>query len=67
MSKTSRQSTKPLEVTIMFEPYRLQHELLQTAYALLVPSPRRKCLAAAQPSPVPAHIQPPEGGERSVS
>ena len=66
MPKTSRQSTKRVEVSIMFEPHRLQHELLQTAYALLVPSSRKR-LAAAQSSPVPAQIQPPEGGERSVS
>lgn len=66
MSKTSRQSTKPLEVSIMFEPHRFQHDLLQTAYALLVSSSRKR-LAAAQSFPVPAHIQPPEGGERSVS
>lgn len=66
MSKTSRHSTKPLEVTVMFEPHRLQHDLLQTAYALLVPLPRRR-LAAAQPSPVPARVQPPQGGEGSVS
>jgi hypothetical protein len=66
MSKKSRHSTKPLEVTIMFEPHRLQRELLQTAYALLVPSSRKR-LAAAQPSPVPARVQPPEGGEGRVS
>jgi hypothetical protein len=66
MSKMSRHSNTPLEVTVMFEPHRLQHNLLQTAYTLLVPLPRRR-LAAAQPSPVPARVQPPEGGERSVS
>lgn len=66
MSKTSRQSTKPVEVTIMFEPHRLQHELLQTAYALLVPSPLKR-VAAVQPSPVPAQIQSAGGGERSIS
>lgn len=66
MSKTSPQSTRRVEVSIMFEPHRLHHELLQTAYALLVPSPRKR-VAAVQPSPVPAQIQPPEGGERSIS
>lgn len=66
MTKTSRHSPKPLEVMVMFEPHRLQHDLLQTAYALLVPRPRRR-LAAEEPSPVPARVPPPEGGERSVS
>jgi hypothetical protein len=66
MSKMSRHSNTSLEVTVMFEPHRLQHDLLQAAYALLVPLPRRR-LAAAQTSPVPAHVQPQEGGERSVS
>lgn len=58
MSKTSRQSPKRLEVIVMFEPHRLQHDLLQTAYALLVPLSHRR-LPAAQSSPVPAHVQPP--------
>lgn len=66
MSKTSRHSTKRLEVTVMYEPHRLQHDLLQTAYALLVPLPRRR-LAAAQPSAAAPRVQPPQGGDRSVS
>jgi hypothetical protein len=66
MSKMSRHNKTALEVTIMFEPHRLQHDLLQRAYALLVPLPRR-CLAAQEPSPVPPRIQPQEGAERSVS
>ncbi len=59
MSKTSRHSPKRLEVRVMFEPHRLQHDLLQTAYALLVTLPRRR-LPAAQPSPIPSHAQPPQ-------
>ncbi len=59
MSKTSHHNTKPLEVTVMFEPHRLQHDLLQAAYALLVPLYRRR-LAAAQLSPVPTRVQPPQ-------
>jgi hypothetical protein len=66
MSKMSRHSPTPLEMTVMFEPHRLQHDLLQRAYVLLVPLPRR-CLAAAQPVPVPARVQAPQGGKRSVS
>lgn len=66
MSKMSRHSTTPVEVIVMFEPHRLQHDLLQTAYALLVPRSRRR-LTAEKPVPVPAGGQPQESGERSVS
>ena len=66
MPKTSHHGPKELEVMVMFEPHRLQHDLLQTAYALLVPLPRRR-LPGAQPSKVPPQAQPPQGGERSVS
>ena len=65
MSKTLRHSTKRLEVTVMFEPHRLQHNLLQDAYALLVPLPRRR-FAAPQPSAVAPHLEPPQRGERNV-
>jgi hypothetical protein len=66
MSKTSRHNPKCLEVTVMFEPHRLQHDLLHTAYALLLPLPRRH-LAATQSSAVPARVQPQKSTERSVS
>jgi hypothetical protein len=39
----------PLEVTVMFEPHRQQHALLQAAYAALLPEPRRR-LASEQGS-----------------
>ena len=66
MTKTSRHSPKPLEVMVMFEPHRLQHDLLHMAYALLVSLPRRR-LVATQSSAVPARVQPQKGTERSVS
>jgi hypothetical protein len=66
MSKTSRHSRRCLEVTVMFEPHRLQHDLLQRAYALLVPLPRRRP-TTTQPSVVAPPVQPPQSGERSVS
>ena len=79
MSKTSphRPSQPRLEVTVVFEPHRLQADLLQTAYAVLVPLPRRR-LAAALPlsssaaPPVHPHphvhaVQSLSGGERSAS
>ena len=65
MSNPSRHRSKHLEVTIMFEPHRLQHDLLQAAYAFLVPLPRRR-LAPPQPSAVASHGEPPQGGERKV-
>ena len=66
MAKTSRHSPKPLEVMGMFEPHRLQHDLLHTAYALLVPLPHRR-LGSGQASVVPARMQPQKDTERSVS
>ena len=66
MSKTSHHGPKELEVMVMFEPHRLQHDLLQTAYALLVPLPRRRP-SRAQPSSVSPPAQSPQSGERSVS
>ena len=66
MSKTSRHNPKRLEVTVMFEPHRLQRDFLQRAYAMLVPLPRRRRADAPPPSVSP-HVQPPPGGERSVS
>ncbi len=42
MLKTSRPNSKYLEVSVMYEPHRLQHDLLQTAYAYLVPQARRR-------------------------
>lgn len=44
---------KPLEVIIMFEPHRLQHDLLQIAYASLVPESRRRLPKSQTPSAVP--------------
>ena len=66
MAKPSSQRRPPPEVTIMFEPHRLQHDLLQTVYTLLVPRPRRR-LTAQPAGSVPARVQPRPGGERSVS
>ena len=55
-----------LEVSVVFEPHRLQDPLLQTAYGALVPLPRRRRLAASAPAAVP-RVQALQGGERSVS
>jgi hypothetical protein len=50
----------------MFEPHRLQDDVLQAVYTLLVPVPRRR-LPAKPALSVPAHVPPRQGGERNVS
>jgi hypothetical protein len=71
MSKTSPHCPPSLEVTVVFEPHRLHDDLLQTAYAVLVPQPRRRLAAAPSPSsPAAPHVHSVEslpGGERSAS
>lgn len=75
MAKTSPHHPPRLEVTVMFEPHRLQDDLLQRAYAVLVPLPRRRLATAPVPSsptapPLPPHIhavQSLPGDERSAS
>jgi hypothetical protein len=66
MSKVSRRQRPPLEVNIMFEPHRLQHDLLREAYAYLIPETRR-CLASAKLSSGVRHVQSPEGTERKIA
>jgi hypothetical protein len=67
MPRSARPSRKHLEVIVMFEPHRLQHDLLQAAYASLVVQPRRR-LASRQPSLAPsqAHLRDLRG-ERNMS
>jgi hypothetical protein len=50
MSKPShsRHRKPPLEVSIMFEPHRLQHDLLREAYASLLPETRRHLVSRKQ-------------------
>ena len=77
MSKTSPHHPLRLEVTVVFEPHRLHDDLLQTAYAVLVPLPHRRlavALSLSSPAapPVPPHphvhaAQSLPGGERSAS
>jgi hypothetical protein len=66
MAKPPSQRHSPPEVTIMFEPHRLQHDLLQAVYTMLVPLPRRR-LTAKPACSVPPRAQPCQGGERRVS
>jgi hypothetical protein len=66
MSKVSRRKKPPLEVNIMFEPHRLQHDLLREAYAYLIPESRRR-LASGKRSSGVRHVQAPEGAERKIA
>jgi hypothetical protein len=49
MSNLSPRKAPPLEVKISYAPHRLQHELLQQAYACLIPPSRRR-LSSGKPS-----------------
>jgi hypothetical protein len=55
-SKLPSHHRPSLEVSSMFEPHRQQHELLQAAYASLVPQARRR-LASGQRSTVAPQAQ----------
>ena len=66
MAQPSSQRRSPPEVTVMFEPHRLQADVLQAVYTLLVPVPRKRLPAQPAP-PVPSRVQFPPSGERSVS
>ena len=66
MAKPSSQRRSPPEVTVMFEPHRLQDDVLQTVYTLLVPLPWKR-LPAKPALSVPSRIQPRQGTERSMS
>ncbi len=66
MSKVSRRKKPPLEITVMFEPHRLQHDLLREAYSSLIPEVRRRLSSGEQSSGV-HRIQSPEGAERKTA
>lgn len=66
MLDSSHPNRKHLEVTVMFEPHRLQHNLLQTAYVYLVPQATRR-LPRSNMSSVASQLHPRNpGGERIV-
>jgi hypothetical protein len=66
MSKTSHRRRLPLEVTVMFEPHRLQHDLLREAYSCLIPEARRRLSSGKQSLGV-RHVQSPEGAGRKLA
>ena len=51
MAKSSSQHRSPPEVTVMFEPHRLQDDVLQAVYILLVPGSRKRLPAKPAPDP----------------
>jgi hypothetical protein len=67
MSKVSRRKKPSLEVNIMFEPHRLQHDLLREAYSYLIPESRRRSLSSGERSSGVRHVQSPEGAERKIA
>jgi hypothetical protein len=50
----------------MFEPHRLQHDLLREAYAHLLPETRRR-LSSGKRSLETRHVQSPECVERNIA
>ena len=66
MSNVSRRQHPPLEVSVMFEPHRLQHDLLREAYSYLIPESRRRLFSGKRSSGV-RHVQSPEGAERKIA
>jgi hypothetical protein len=66
MSKVTRRKKPPLEVNVMFEPHRLQHELLREAYSSLIPEVRRRLSRGERSSGV-HRIQSPEGAESKIA
>jgi hypothetical protein len=66
MGQPSSQRRSPPEVTVMFEPHRLQDDFLQAVYTLLVPLPRKR-LPAKPALSIPSRVQPRQGAERRVS
>ena len=66
MSKVSHRQHPPLEVNIMCEPHRLQHDLLREAYAYLIPESRRSLSSGKWTSQV-RHVLSPEDTERKIA
>ena len=63
MSKASPHQRPPLEVSVLFEPHRLQQDVLRQAYACLIPLSRRP-LSSEKPSSGVRYDQSPHPVER---
>ena len=66
MSKVSHRQRPPLEVNVMFEPHRLQHDLLREAYACLIPPSRRRLSSGKRSSGI-RRVQSPESADRKIA
>ena len=66
ISKVSHRQYPPLEVNVMFEPHRLQHDLLREAYSSLIPEARRRLSKGQRFSGV-RRVQSPGGAERKMA
>jgi hypothetical protein len=66
MSKVAPRQRPPLEVNIMYEPHRLQHDLLREAYAYLIAESRRRLSSGKRSSHV-RHVPSPESAERKIA
>lgn len=63
MSTISLSPYPPLEVKVMFEPHRLQHDVLRQAYACLIPETRRP-RSSGKPASESSRVQSTESAER---
>jgi hypothetical protein len=66
MPKPSHHRNQPLEVSVMFEPHRLQHDLLRDAYAHLLPETKRRFVSRKR-SLGSSKVQLPECAERKIA
>lgn len=66
MSKISHRQRPPLEANIMFEPHRLELNLLREAYSTLIPESRRRLSSGKRSSGV-RRIPSSEGAERKMA
>ncbi|GHO82402.1 hypothetical protein [Dictyobacter formicarum] len=61
MTRRARKHPMTLEVHIMFEPNREEHQVLHHAYSFLLPLPRRRLLTPVDTTPISAQMQDPLG------
>ncbi|GHO47237.1 hypothetical protein [Ktedonospora formicarum] len=66
MTKRARKQPMTLEVQVLFEPNREEHQVLHTAYAFLLPSARRRRLTPARIEAISSETQG-QVGERKRS
>jgi hypothetical protein len=57
MTRRARKHPMTLEVHVMFEPNREEHQLLHHAYTFLLPIVRRRLLAPTSPTTISLDMQ----------